>query len=106
MSQIFSKSSNSFARASLVLLFLGFFGFFGLVYAVYWSPYTTNQNVPREQEVPFSHQHHVSGLGLDCRYCHTSAEKSSFAGIPPTETCRSEERRVGKEWRTGMGRDG
>ena len=28
-----------------------------------------------------------SGLGLDCRYCHTSVEKSSFAGIPPTETC-------------------
>ena len=94
MSQIFSQSSNSFARASLVLLFLGFFGFFGLVYAVYWSPYTTNQNVPREQEVPFSHQHHVSGLGLDCRYCHTSAEKSSFAGIPPTETCMTCHSRV------------
>jgi hypothetical protein len=29
----------------------------------------------------------VRGLGLDCRYCHTSVETSSFAGIPPTETC-------------------
>jgi Cytochrome c7 and related cytochrome c len=37
--------------------------------------------------VPFSHQHHVAGLGLDCRYCHTSVENSSFAGIPPTKTC-------------------
>jgi hypothetical protein len=37
--------------------------------------------------VPFSHQHHVSGLGIDCRYCHTSVETSSFAGIPPTKTC-------------------
>jgi hypothetical protein len=43
--------------------------------------------MPREQPVPFSHKHHVEGLGIDCRYCHTSVEKSHFAGIPPTETC-------------------
>jgi hypothetical protein len=43
--------------------------------------------VPREQPVPFSHKHHVSGLGIDCRYRHTSVEKSAFAGIPPTDTC-------------------
>ena len=29
----------------------------------------------------------VSGLGLDCRYCHTSVEISQNAGIPPTHTC-------------------
>jgi hypothetical protein len=45
--------------------------------------------VVREQPVPFSHKHHVSGLGIDCRYCHTAVETSSFAGIPPTETCMS-----------------
>jgi len=94
MAQIFGKSSNSFARASLLGGFFGFFGFWGLVYLIYWSPYTTNQYVPREQEVPFSHQHHVAGLGLDCRYCHTSVEKSSFAGIPPTETCMTCHSRV------------
>ncbi|MBV8677594.1 MAG: cytochrome c3 family protein, partial [Planctomycetaceae bacterium] len=43
----------------------------------------------RDQPVPFSHQHHVQGLGIDCRYCHTSVETSGFAGIPPTETCMS-----------------
>jgi hypothetical protein len=37
--------------------------------------------------VQFSHEHHVNALGIDCRYCHTSVETSSFAGIPPTETC-------------------
>jgi hypothetical protein len=87
MAQIFRKSGNSFARATLVGIVLLFFGFWGVVYAVFWSSYTTNENIPRAQPVPFSHQHHVSGLGLDCRYCHTSVETSSFAGIPPTETC-------------------
>ena len=51
------------------------------------SPYVTKQGERLEQPVPFSHQHHVAGLGLDCRYCHTSVENSWFAGIPPTKTC-------------------
>ncbi len=51
------------------------------------SPYETRQDVPREQPVPFSHKHHVGGLGLDCRYCHTTVEKSGFANIPPTKIC-------------------
>lgn len=40
-----------------------------------------------EQPVPFSHKHHVKEVGLDCRYCHTAVESSSYAGIPPTTTC-------------------
>jgi hypothetical protein len=43
--------------------------------------------VARTQPVPFSHEHHVGGLGIDCRYCHTSVETSAFAGIPPAATC-------------------
>ena len=49
--------------------------------------HVTYGGVVRPQPVPFSHQHHVAGLGIDCRYCHTSVENSSFAGIPPTKTC-------------------
>jgi hypothetical protein len=51
------------------------------------SPYSTNQNVSREQPVQFSHKHHVGDDGIDCRYCHTSVESSAVAGIPPTKTC-------------------
>lgn len=39
------------------------------------------------QPVPFSHQHHVAQVGLDCRYCHQSVESAGFAGIPPIATC-------------------
>ena len=51
------------------------------------SPYETRQREPREQPVPFSHEHHAGGLGIDCRYCHQTVETSSFAGIPATRVC-------------------
>jgi hypothetical protein len=97
MAQIFGRSCNSLSRITLGAGAAGFFGLWGIAYAVYRSPYTTEQNVPLTQPVPFSHQHHVAGLGIDCRYCHTSVEKSSFAGIPPTETCMTCHSQVWKD---------
>jgi hypothetical protein len=47
----------------------------------------TYAGIARPQPAPFSHEHHVAAIGIDCRYCHTSVETSSFAGIPPTKTC-------------------
>src|SRR5689334_9429900 len=44
-------------------------------------------NQPVMQPIPFSHKHHVGDDGIDCRYCHTSVEKSAFAGLPSTEIC-------------------
>ena len=87
MSQIFHHSHNTLAKVNLVLavFLLAILGWaFGELNG---SSYITQQNVAREQPVPFSHAHHVGGLGLDCRYCHTSVETSSFANIPPTKTC-------------------
>jgi hypothetical protein len=87
MAQIFPPSMNPFSRFTI----LGALGIvaavLGILYLVYSSAYVTQVGVVREQPVQFSHEHHVSGLGIDCRYCHTSVEESSFAGIPPTETC-------------------
>jgi len=97
MAQIFGKGSNGLFRVTLVCAFLGFFLFWGVVYAVYRSPYMTGQNVPLAQPVPFSHQHHAGGLGIDCRYCHVSVETSSFAGLPPTETCMTCHSQVWKD---------
>jgi hypothetical protein len=87
MSQIFHHSTNTLSRLSI---FGGIFVIAFLVWA--WaelnaSTYATRAKVPVEQPVPFSHEHHVGGLGIDCRYCHTTVETSSFANIPPTKTC-------------------
>ena len=76
-----SPASSLVGVLSLVL-FVGW-----LVFTLMRSSWATKQNEFVEQPIQFSHAHHVGGVGLDCRYCHTSVEKSSFAGIPPTKTC-------------------
>ena len=87
MSQIFSRQTNIYSRLSIlgVLAFLGFLG--AVIAALHWSGYNTGQNVFVEQPIQFSHAHHVGGMGIDCRYCHTSVEEAAFANIPPTKTC-------------------
>jgi hypothetical protein len=87
MPQIFHRSFNVVAKATLfgAVFAIAFLGW--VVRTLDRSPYVTNADTVREQPVPFSHKHHVAGLGLDCRYCHTSVEVSAFAGIPPTQTC-------------------
>ena len=87
MAQIFDRSSNALARASLVLTGLIVIALGVTLDQLQRSPWVTRQGQRPEQPVPFSHKHHVTGLGLQCQYCHTSVEKSGYAGIPPTKTC-------------------
>ena len=87
MAQIFHRSTNTLARASILATLLLVAGVLYTALEMTRSPYTTYAGVAKAQPVPFSHQHHVAGLGIDCRYCHTSVETSGFAGIPPTKTC-------------------
>jgi len=87
MAQLFHPSANTIAKGSLfAAVFLA-----AATGWVYWyiesSPYVTWAGEVRDQPIPFSHEHHVGGLGIDCRYCHTSVEDSGFAGLPPTKTC-------------------
>src|SRR5208282_4945015 len=85
--QIFPRSTNAMSRASLFGTVFVVAALFGIMEQIQRSPYITYAGVRKSQPVPFSHQHHVTGLGIDCRYCHTSVETSSFAGVPPTKTC-------------------
>ena len=87
MSQIFHRSANTIARVSIFGAVFFIAGLLGLFAEVNRSPWMTGAHVAREQPIQFSHERHVGGNGIDCRYCHTSVEDSSFAGIPPTKTC-------------------
>src|SRR6059036_2958509 len=87
MAQIFHRSANTLSKVSIFGAVFIIAALVTVIGVLVRSPYFTEARVVRVQPVPFSHKHHVSGIGIDCRYCHTSVEESSFAGIPPTKTC-------------------
>jgi Cytochrome c7 and related cytochrome c len=87
MAQLFRPSSNTIAKVSIAAVVTLLGGTLCVAYIVDRGPWITSVRVAPAQPIPFSHKHHVKDDGLDCRYCHTSVETSSFAGVPPTETC-------------------
>jgi hypothetical protein len=87
MPQIFNRSTNYLSRISIWGAVFIVAGLGWVAASLSRSSYATRQGISLRQPVPFSHEHHVGGLGIDCRYCHTSVETSSFAGLPSTATC-------------------
>ena len=86
MAQVFHPGANTISKVSIIGTVVGVLLLGTALYASNVI-YGTNLYVPLDQPVQFSHKHHVGDDGIDCRYCHTSVEKSAFAGIPPTHTC-------------------
>jgi hypothetical protein len=87
MAQIFPRSANWASKASILVGLIIVGTLLGYILNINRTYYVSQVNIPRDQPVPFSHKHHVTGMGLDCRYCHSTVEETAFAGIPPTETC-------------------
>jgi hypothetical protein len=89
MAQVFHRSTNTISRFSISggLVLAAVLAY--VAYVMDRSPYATYESYAIDQPVPFSHKHHYSGLGIDCRYCHTTVENSAYAGMPSTETCMS-----------------
>jgi Cytochrome c7 and related cytochrome c len=87
MAQLFHPSANTIAKASIfgAIIFGTFVSYLTMGYDR--SSWHSGVGERKNQPVPFSHEHHVRGLGIDCRYCHTSVESSHFAGMPSTKTC-------------------
>ena len=87
VAQVFGPGANSFARFTLGGSLLGLGLLFTVLELYVRSPYVTDVGRPVDQPIPFSHKHHVTDDGIDCRYCHTTVENSGFAGIPATQVC-------------------
>lgn len=87
MPPIFPPRSNLIARLSIPVLLILVAVIGGILIWYTHSSAFNHVGVKIDQPVPFPHNLHVSGLGLNCRYCHDAVDKSSFADLPPTETC-------------------
>ncbi|HEY3743662.1 MAG TPA: cytochrome c3 family protein [Bryobacteraceae bacterium] len=115
MAQIFHRSANSVAKVSIVAAVVLLSGIVWAAYKINAGSFNTDVEVAKDQPVPFSHKHHVTDDGIDCRYCHTTVETSPFAGIPATEICMSCHSQiwnnaeilepVRSSWRTGQSLD-
>ena len=51
----------------------------------YWPG--NQQNYEPVQPIEFSHRLHAGKLDIACQYCHFSADRSRYAGIPPASLC-------------------
>jgi menaquinone reductase, multiheme cytochrome c subunit len=83
---IFPKWTNYARYAIAVLLAIGPLYGISLVYFA-GSPRTTDVGYQPKQPVPYSHALHAGELGIDCRYCHNTVERTAQASIPPAQTC-------------------
>ena len=84
---LFPPWTTTALRAALGLLGLGLVGAVVGPMIYVRSPLFTGQSGPVEQPLQFDHRHHVTDAGVDCRYCHLTAETGASAGYPPTEVC-------------------
>jgi hypothetical protein len=93
MPPIFPKQSDKLVRVcagallGVVVLGIG-------VFAYVSRPEYFNTGYTPVQPVAYSHKLHAGNLGLDCRYCHSTVERSGYAAIPATETCMNCHARV------------
>jgi predicted CXXCH cytochrome family protein len=94
---LFPRWSNTAYRGVLVLIAVIAVAAVAAPMIYMRTPYASGRDVPIVQPVEFDHRHHVRDDGIDCLYCHTSAETSAYAGIPSTELCMGCH---GQIWRT------
>lgn len=82
-----TRGANLFIRLALATVIASVLAVSLGGFAFAQSDYVSRVGFRVDQPVPFSHQHHAGGLGIDCRYCHVEAETSAFAGIPSASLC-------------------
>ena len=87
MPAIFGRGANLTARLVCLAAAAGLIVSSLAGWLIPYTDWSSGVGFPADQPVPFSHRHHVAGLGLDCRYCHATVERSATAGMPPTYTC-------------------
>jgi len=86
MSDVFPKWTNRLPRNLVIAAVLLGTGVTSAV-TYYFTPKYTRVGYEPIQPVAFPHSVHVAQLGLDCRYCHNTVEKSWYSNIPATSTC-------------------
>lgn len=76
------------AKRVAITAILGYFVLFTVLVLLLGFRWNKQRKAP-EQPVAFSHEVHVGKLNLECLFCHESADKSYYAGVPSVQKCMS-----------------
>ncbi len=87
MPALFSPQSNRTLRLVIVIVIAAPIVFLLSLWIWVRTPWVTGERFFVAQPIEFDHRHHVKDDGIDCLYCHNSAERSPHAGIPTNELC-------------------
>lgn len=87
MVQLFRPEANAAFRLGILAAFLAVTIVLGGAFIYVRSGAFWNVGRPADQPVPFRHDLHVSGIGLACGFCHSTAERVAYAGMPTAQTC-------------------
>jgi len=52
-----------------------------------WRMPDNQQGYAPEQPIAYSHRLHAGELQIDCKFCHSAAQSSRYAGIPSSDVC-------------------
>jgi hypothetical protein len=87
MASLFRPKHNTLAKLSLLVVAGGAAGGVGGLLFYVRSPVARGMQDPVEQPIQFDHRHHTRDEGIDCRFCHSTVDRSPHAGIPSTQLC-------------------
>jgi hypothetical protein len=86
MSKIFPKSANALPLQIVIFITI-LAGVATAAVTYYATPKYLRVGYQPVQPVPFDHSLHAGNLGVDCRYCHVSVDKSATSSVPTSQTC-------------------
>jgi len=87
MPQLFPRWANAAVRGALVGAAVVAVAVPAGLLAWVRTPNASGRRAPVPQPVPFAHVLHAGAFHIDCRYCHASVERASYAGMPPSSAC-------------------
>lgn len=87
MAALFSPVADAMLRGFVLAAALGGLALVVVLMLYVRTPYNSSEAYAVEQPIAFDHRHHVRDDGIECRYCHTTVERSPTAGIPSTGLC-------------------
>ncbi len=85
MAKLKKLSNPTIVKLTIGALLMFSLAAYGFVFGV--TEVSNQQYYAPEQPIKFSHKIHAGEYQIDCKYCHSTVEKSKNASIPSVNTC-------------------